>query len=120
MEKTLIDLIVRRNRTNWPPGGGKERIGSRSKIEGMLDKEKNEEKESNGEAVNLDEGRNSIRRRDTERLRVTEDGVEACTFRYAEPACSNKRPARCLKKRLPVFPASTAPGESSPDPNDKP
>jgi len=85
-----------------------------------FDKEKNEEKESNGEAVNLDEGRNSIRRRDTERLRVTEDGVEACTFRYAEPACSNKRPARCLKKRLPVFPASTAPGESSPDPNDKP
>ncbi len=79
-----------------------------------FDKEKNEEKESNGEAVNLDEGRNSIRRRDTERLRVTEDGVEACTFRYAEPACSNKRPARCLKKRLPVFPASTAPGRVHP------
>jgi hypothetical protein len=81
IEKTLIDLIVRRNRTNWSPGGGKERIRSRSKIEGMLDKEKNEEKELNGEAVTLEAGLNSIQRRDTEQLRVTEGGVEAFTFR---------------------------------------
>jgi hypothetical protein len=110
-------LIVRGNRTNWSPGGGKERIGSRSKIEGTLDedltldKEKNEEKESNGKPVTLEEGLNSIQRRDTERLRVTEAGVEAFTFRYVELACSNKRSGHCLKKCLPVFPASTDPGE---------
>ena len=63
------------------------------------------------EAVTLEKGVTSCQRRDIERLRITEGGVEACTFRYAEPACSNKRRAHYLKNFYLSPPLPRTPGE---------
>ena len=64
--------------------------------------------------MTLEQGVTSCQRRDIERLRVTEGGVEACTFRYAESACSNKRGGPLFEEFLPLFPASTVPGRVHP------
>ena len=64
--------------------------------------------------MTLKEGVPSCQRRDIERLRITEGGVEACTFRYAEPACSNKRRAHYLKNFYLSSPLPLTPGRVHP------